>query len=153
MDTVNPYATSDPSSPRPTRRRTMWAPVRREEGAFAVRDALRGLPSVVYAVLVNGYVKIGYSTNLANRLAVYGVSPTDLLVVLPGGRAEERALHERFADDLMRGREWFRQSSQILAWVNTERARMGVPSLAWPVVSEELALRHAIAEAEAFELH
>lgn len=65
-------------------------------------------------------VKIGLSTDLGmvNRLEAIQTSNHEelrLLALIPGGPALERELHQRFAEDRIRG-EWFRASDQLLAF-------------------------------------
>jgi hypothetical protein len=63
-----------------------------------------------------GPVKIGHSNNVRKRLSYMQISSPDWLVVLrifEGGKAEERQLHERFADLLMDG-EWHSFSAAML---------------------------------------
>lgn len=91
-----------------------------------VRNALSELGSVVYMVEVDGLIKIGFSTNLPTRLRRYRLTIRDVLLVLPGGRAEEAALLARFADDLERGREYFRPSVALVDFINAERVRLGI---------------------------
>lgn len=98
----------------------------RDAQKMAVDEALNDLGSVVYFVAIHELVKIGYTTNLRNRLACYGVPRTALLAVIPGGRPEEIQHHERFAADLARGREWFRPSAELMCYVNDLRAAAGV---------------------------
>jgi hypothetical protein len=92
----------------------------------AAAQALDELRSVVYFVAAHGLVKIGYTSNLRNRLATYGVERAALMAVIPGGRTEERAHHQRFAPDLARGREWFRPSAELMTYINDLRANAGV---------------------------
>jgi len=68
-----------------------------------------------------GEIKIGYSDgNPYLRLNAFRTgNPRDLklLVSVPGGAAEEKALHERFASLRMRG-EWFRPDPQLLGFID-----------------------------------
>lgn len=113
-----------------------------------IREALDDLESVVYAIPIHGLVKIGYTGRLRHRLSCYGLGLSDLLVTVAGGREEERALHARFATYLVRGREWFEQCPEILAWINAERDRLGVPPTRWPKQDYDIELLGAIAEVE-----
>lgn len=66
--------------------------------------------SVVYYMRVGNRVKIGYSTNLASRIA--SVMPEEVLAVEPGGRLLEGVRHRQFAE-LRVTREWFRHESPL----------------------------------------
>jgi hypothetical protein len=71
--------------------------------------------SVVYFVEAEGLdlVKIGFTTNLRERLKAYRCEcpvPIDLCFTVPGGRAEEKALHFRFRHAWRKG-EWFQLSA------------------------------------------
>lgn len=65
--------------------------------------------NVVYFVGGHGQVKIGYTSNLANRIsALSGAAGTELNVLrtIDGGRPTERWLHKKFAAYRTHG-EWF----------------------------------------------
>jgi hypothetical protein len=66
--------------------------------------------SVVYYMRVGNRVKIGYSTNLASRIAA--VMPEEVLATEPGGRLLEEVRHRQFSD-LRVGREWFRHEGRL----------------------------------------
>lgn len=52
--------------------------------------------------------------------------PLVLLATIPGGRAEEERLHERFDDDRDHG-EWFRPSDALVALVEKYKRAMPEP--------------------------
>lgn len=103
---------------------------RRGQDATAGRDLRRkvrkiiataAVESVVYVVKRprERMVKIGFSTNLASRMATLQTAAGAQLVLLvaaPGTRDDERALHERFAAHRQSG-EWFRYHREIEKWV------------------------------------
>lgn len=68
----------------------------------------------------DGPIKIGYSEgNPYRRLNAFCTgNPRELklLVSIPGGREEEQALHERFADLRVKG-EWFRPDARLLGFI------------------------------------
>ena len=74
---------------------------------------------VVYYVRVGEHVKIGTTTNLPARLKSYG--PSEFLACEPGGLTVERRRHRQFAADLAAGREWFRPSPPLMAWIEAVR--------------------------------
>jgi hypothetical protein len=76
--------------------------------------------SVVYYMRVGNRVKIGYSTNLASRIA--SVMPEEVLAVEPGGRMLEGVRHRQFAD-LHVTREWFRHEGALTAHIEKLQAQ------------------------------
>lgn len=86
------------------------------EAALAEKEG-----SCVYFAEADGRVKIGWSKKVASRVAQLQTAnavPLRLLGVIPGGRALERQLHERFAPARLSG-EWFEATPDLLAYVNT----------------------------------
>jgi hypothetical protein len=63
---------------------------------------------------LDGLVKIGYSTDVSDRLRhiAIGGGPLDLVYSEPGGLSRERELHEMFASDRVHG-EWFTESDAM----------------------------------------
>jgi hypothetical protein len=61
---------------------------------------------VVYYLMIDGLVKIGFASNIAKRLASYPPN-SRLLGTEPGGRDLESTRHREFAEYLSAGREWF----------------------------------------------
>lgn len=87
------------------------------EGVIAARDG-----SSVYFAQVNDRVKIGWSKKVSARLAQLqtgSAHPIQLLGTVPGGRALERRLHDRFAPLRISG-EWFQAGPDLLAYVTRE---------------------------------
>jgi hypothetical protein len=80
------------------------------------------LPSnkpVVYFIRSGGRIKIGTSTSLITRLDTYrthGPEQPQVLLVVEGGRAEEKQVHELFKADRVRG-EWFTPSQALLDFI------------------------------------
>lgn len=73
---------------------------------------------------VTGLIKIGFSRDVASRLeALRSASPDalDVLGVVDGGQALERALHARFREFTEHG-EWFRPSPDLLLLARTGSA-------------------------------
>lgn len=80
----------------------------------------------VYFVRSGGYIKIGWTSDLAKRMRAYPPDTT-LLAVMPGTRKDERATHRRFAHLLTHGREWFPLAPQILEHIDQVVAEHGAP--------------------------
>lgn len=87
------------------------------------RQLLRARPGYVYYVHRAGFVKIGFSRNVATRLkqlerggdkrpASIGLGPVELLASHRGTEASEAKMHAKFADDRVEG-EWFRLSAAL----------------------------------------
>lgn len=69
----------------------------------------------VYFAEADGFVKIGYSTNVEARLRSLSTGapfPVRLIGSHPGTQADEAALHRKFRDHRVSG-EWFRASDEI----------------------------------------
>lgn len=83
------------------------------------RRPLRAAPAaepVVYFVMIDGLVKIGYTSDLTARLRTY--PPTaQLLATEPGGRERERTLHAEFGEYLSAGREWFTPGPRLRGYI------------------------------------
>lgn len=80
-----------------------------------------------------GPIKIGITDDLGRRMAHLRCGRSEDLIVLatmPGGRAEERKLHRRFASSRRRG-EWFDPTPDLLALVAEaiEQGHVPVPSV------------------------
>lgn len=105
--------------------RQSWGSKRAELGHEPPADAplctacadIMGRPErdrvVYYAQAEDGLIKIGTSLDPERRAAKVGGT---LLATEPGGWPEERARHEEFDADRVRG-EWFRPSGRLMAHV------------------------------------
>jgi hypothetical protein len=81
--------------------------------------------------VAEGSIKIGTTVGdpLARLAALRTGNPRPLrlLVAIPGGTAEEKALHERFKDLRLEG-EWFRPAERLLGFVEALRYAHGAPN-------------------------
>lgn len=81
---------------------------------------------VVYFVRADGgLVKIGWTADFAKRLTNLNSAssaPLTVLATYPGGAALEQHIHERFADDRVRG-EWFKATPELLGLAGQLRTR------------------------------
>ena len=105
-----------------------------------VRPGIRG--GMIYFIQStgDGLVKIGMTRDLAGRLRTLQTGhPHHLQIIgfMPGGRLEERHLHELLAEHRVRG-EWFRPAREVLevAWYGGE-----IPPHPTPAASEPIVLR------------
>lgn len=104
--------------------------------------------SVVYFVERQGFVKIGTSTNLEQRLRDIGkggqmiegmtVGPVRLIATMPGDHRHEKLLHDQF-HGLRTGGEWFLPDTRLCEFI--ER----LPNVN-PELLHEVEIRHGIAE-------
>lgn len=80
----------------------------------------------VYYIEVDGLVKIGYTSNLKQRLRDYPPSSV-LLGIEPGDRNLERQRHAQFSHYLKLGREWHSRGDGILRHVRQLNGNSGTP--------------------------
>ena len=77
--------------------------------------------SVVYFAKIGKHIKVGYSTNLQQRLKAFETTTAGevyLLASIPGGRAEETRLHRALADTRIRG-EFFHHDWRLDTFIHT----------------------------------
>jgi len=75
--------------------------------------------SVYFVADEDGYIKIGLAGSVSARLQSLQTASRQqlrLVATMPGGRADERALHLRFGADHVRG-EWFKPSDDLLDFI------------------------------------
>ncbi|MEE1813539.1 GIY-YIG nuclease family protein [Streptomyces sp. SP18ES09] len=78
----------------------------------------------VYFIRIGQLVKIGMTTNLANRFS--SLRPNEVLAIQPGGLADETALHRKFAS-LRAGGEFFHPGPPLQEHIRELRQRIGAP--------------------------
>lgn len=83
-------------------------------------DRVRKARSVVYYALANGYIKIGTTVHLDQRMKTLGAN---LVAVEPGDQDLERDRHRQFAELLAAGREYFFPGHKLIAHVAALQAR------------------------------
>jgi hypothetical protein len=106
---VAAYGTKSRLTPDEARERAEEHARREEEQA---RDLERS--ACVYYARISDRCKIGYSTNLPNRMASLGVE--ELMATEAGGPRKERERHCQFADLRVHG-EWFRYEGPLVEHV------------------------------------
>jgi hypothetical protein len=74
--------------------------------------------SVVYFIANGSRVKIGFTTNLKNRLGSLALRADSVLLALDGGPDLERALHAQFSDYRNGDTEWFELAPEIVRYVS-----------------------------------
>ena len=104
----------------------------REERSYWISrdliDVVNRSTGVVYYLLVGKLIKIGWSSDLRQRLKSY---PPDskLLAVHPGTRETEKQMHQKFAHLLDKGREWFQDHEAIRGHAKAVVDEYGEPKL------------------------
>lgn len=96
------------------------------------RTALsRDLGSCVYFIRSGDLIKIGHTSNIAKRKGSGQLSAgwSDILVLWRGTRADEQALHQRFAAHRHHGNEWYHAAQPLIDFINEQRVRMGIPPI------------------------
>lgn len=92
----------------------------------------RDLGACVYFIRTDDdLIKIGFTTDIANRKRAFGSGWTRILALVGDSTmADEQAMHVRFAAHLERGREYFRPAPELITYINEIRARMGISPIA-----------------------
>lgn len=91
--------------------------------------------SCVYALRTeDDLVKIGFTTNLADRRRKHRADWSRLLAITPGTLADEQAIHRRLKPHRARGHEIYRPTADVFAVVNEVRERYGLEPITdrWP---------------------
>lgn len=88
---------------------------------------------VVYFIYCAGRVKIGFATDIVDRLSAISTHapfPITLLLTIRGDMADERAFHERFKEARV-NREWFdlSLSSDLAHFLETQLCHRGLFTL------------------------
>jgi hypothetical protein len=91
------------------------------------RDAARVKNSMIYFVERDAWIKIGFTTRLAKRLAELPkacrrpagmtIGPVTLLAVMSGSTDTEYRLHGKFAAHRVPGTEWFHPSDDLRQFI------------------------------------
>lgn len=80
---------------------------------------------VVYFIENGPSVKIGYSTNLRNRVRGLSLQEKNVALLLQGGLTLERALHATYDKERIDSTEWFAKSERLAAFMGSKRAELG----------------------------
>jgi hypothetical protein len=81
--------------------------------------------SVVYYVRLGAIIKIGYSSQVRERMVALQAGPTDLLATEPGDSRLEAMRHKQFADLRIGRREHFRPEQPLLDHIEMIRDHFG----------------------------
>jgi len=95
----------------------------REEQERESRSLIAGW---IYYIRVDERIKIGYSTDVKQRMRAYPPH-SELLAVHPGTPTLEREMHAQFAGHLAQGREWFRPDDPVMVHIARVVEQFGPP--------------------------
>lgn len=100
----------------------------------------------IYFVLVDGLVKVGWTSKLADRIRAYGPKAV-MLANYPGTRADESALHRQLTPARAHGREWYHDGDVIRLFVDEALKKYGPPrfkSIEWTEPKQFVAGKRAM---------
>lgn len=100
----------------------------------------------IYFVLVDGLVKVGWTSKLADRIRAYGPKAV-VLANYPGTRSDEATLHRQLTPARAHGREWYHDSDVVRLFVNEALAKYGPPrfeTVGWTEPKQVVAGKHAM---------
>lgn len=100
----------------------------------------------IYFVLVDGLIKVGWTSKLADRIRAYGPKAI-LLANYPASRSDESALHRQLTPARFRGREWYSDCDVVRLFVNEALEKHGPPrfeSIGWTEHKQVVAGKHAM---------
>ena len=82
-----------------------------------LRANLANRQSRVYFVQSGNRIKIGTSVDPERRVKQFSLTTEHLIATMPGGRAEEAAVHQAFAKWRIPGTEWFRDNPDLQDYI------------------------------------
>ena len=104
-----------------------WTESDRRGRQDRVSTMLVELGSVVYAVRTkDNLIKIGCTTNLAERCRKVGLGAKSILAWRAGTLDDEARIHASLAGLAVRGREWYPWDDRVIAVVNEMRRELGI---------------------------
>jgi hypothetical protein len=92
------------------------------------KEALKA-QSVVYYVRIADVIKIGYTTNMKQRMTALRVPLSAVLATEPGGRVIEADRHKQFADLRVGTMENFRPELRLIQHIDAVRDFHGEPNI------------------------
>lgn len=103
-------------------------------------------PGLVYFLYCGGYIKIGYTTDIRQRLNdfhTHSPMPVTLLLTIRGRPEDELSYHEMFGADRVR-REWFHLSLDLRDFLG-RHFKPGTSELLWNAEDEALEMFNSAA--------
>ena len=86
---------------------------------------------VIYAARLNdGTIKIGYTTDVKDRLVHLGCGLEGILALVPGTYQQEQDIHSGLIAYRHHGREYYHPHEQVIAVVNQMRATFDLKPIA-----------------------
>ena len=99
------------------------AEIRAGEAATKTRKRITSnRPGSIYYLRVGDRVKIGFTTDLYQRMMQYPPN-SELLALHPGTPALEKEMHQDFSRHLADGREWFHPNPELDAHIQKVQAK------------------------------
>lgn len=98
----------------------------------------------IYFVLVDGLIKVGWTSKLADRIRAYGPKAV-LLANYSGTRKDEGALHRQLTPARAHGREWYRDCDITRMYIDQAIEQHGAPrfdSIRWGKPKQIVAGKH-----------
>ena len=93
-------------------------------------SVMRELGACVYFIhTADGLIKIGYTTNLGQRLRAYKGGLKRILFAVRGTYDDEQILHARFRPFRARGVEYYHPVPEILDYIDALREARNIPPL------------------------
>lgn len=103
-----------------------WRPIGRVDRTPTTRR-----PGSIYYLRCDGFIKIGYASDLVKRMRQY--PPTiELLAARPGTKAEEAAEHSLLQEHRAWRREWYHPTPELLQHLAAVVERWGVDEICAP---------------------
>jgi hypothetical protein len=87
------------------------------------------MQSMVYYVRIHDFIKIGYTTNVKQRMSQLRVHTDAILATEPGGRDLERDRHKQFADLRIGTMENFKPTKRLIDHIDAVREYHGEPAI------------------------
>lgn len=87
-------------------------------------EPLQQPPGFIYVLRSDEMIKIGYTQTLKIRLRQYPPG-AKVLVTFPGSTLIEKHIHSEFRHLIVKGREWFKEVDELVAWIQKKQRIYG----------------------------
>jgi hypothetical protein len=112
---------------RETERLRMMKDRAKAKAATKIKAQAADGDGFVYYIRINGQIKIGYAADITARMRHYPPG-SQLLAAEPGTMRTELERHQKFRNDLVKGREWFTETPRISSHISSLVESYGDPS-------------------------
>jgi hypothetical protein len=92
----------------------------------------RPAKGVIYYLQNGDRIKVGYASNLAQRMRTYPPN-AEILAVHPGTLADEQRIHAELSAHRAAGREWYHPSPILLEYIAAVVEEWGEPEIKTPI--------------------